>query len=124
MDGYDKSNRNAHQVHPVLDSQALLVGYEKPSPPPPSAEDSITPPPPPPPLVQQQQQQCYPLTPNICVEAGRIQFIKAEPTVEGVQQTPGRVTVTRGQQTDVQQFDEFEYERVGGASCSNFKKFK
>lgn len=72
---------------------------------------------------------CYPLAPNICVEAGRIQFIKQEE--EGVQMLPdglptppttpiarGRVTVTRGQQTDAG-FDLFDDNKVGGASFCN-----
>jgi hypothetical protein len=70
--------------------------------------------------------QCYPLAPNICVEAGRIQFIRQE--TEGVQQLPdslptppatprscGRVTVTRGQQTELGD-EEFDEEKVEGAS--------
>lgn len=64
----------------------------------------------------------YPLTPNIIVEAGRIEFVK--PTVDGsFESTPtppttprigGRITVTRGQQTsdDEESFDDV---KVGGA---------
>ncbi|XP_050304279.1 uncharacterized protein LOC126741872 isoform X2 [Anthonomus grandis grandis] len=95
--------RSAHQVHPVLDARHL-VGYEK-------NERADTPPPPPPP------QRCLPLTPNICVEAGRIQFVKTpeEETssssssssnsntgpaaINGIANT-GRVTITRGLQTE------------------------
>ncbi|XP_066246807.1 uncharacterized protein [Euwallacea similis] len=84
--------RSAHQVHPVLDARHL-VGYEK-------TERADTPPPPPP-------QRCLPLAPNICVEAGRIQFVKHEeensitplPAVNGMANS-GRITVTRGLQTD------------------------
>lgn len=75
--------------------------------------------------MQAQNQQCYPLTPNICVEAGRIQFIRPEiaATTEGVHTKndpaaslggTGRVTVTRGQQTELHELEEYEYERVGG----------
>lgn len=69
--------------------------------------------------------QCYPLAPNICVEAGRIQFIRQE--ADGVQELPdslptppatprvvGRVTVTRGLQTDEGKED-FDQIKVGGA---------
>lgn len=67
----------------------------------------------------------YPITPNICVEGGRIEFIKLSP--DGVQGPPegvptppptprigGRITVTRGQQTsdDEEKFDDL---KVGGA---------
>lgn len=85
--------RSAHQVHPVLDARHL-VGYEK-------TERADTPPPPPP-------QRCLPLAPNICVEAGRIQFVKHEdestaPPANGTVNT-GRVTVTRGLQTEGDEF--------------------
>uniref|UniRef100_A0AAR5Q014 BMERB domain-containing protein n=1 Tax=Dendroctonus ponderosae TaxID=77166 RepID=A0AAR5Q014_DENPD len=70
--------RSTHQVHPVLDARHL-VGYEK---------DGDTPPPPPP--------RCLPLAPNICVEAGRIQFVRQE-----AEAPPARVT--RGLQTDEQE---------------------
>ncbi|XP_030757227.1 uncharacterized protein LOC115883081 [Sitophilus oryzae] len=85
--------RSAHQVHPVLDARHL-VGYEK-------TERADTPPPPPP-------QRCLPLAPNICVEAGQIQFVKHEdestaPPANGTVNT-GRVTVTRGLQTEGDEF--------------------
>ncbi|XP_076253350.1 uncharacterized protein LOC143191823 isoform X4 [Rhynchophorus ferrugineus] len=84
--------RSAHQVHPVLDARHL-VGYEK-------TERADTPPPPP--------QRCLPLAPNICVEAGRIQFVKQDeepvpPPVNGIANA-GRVTVTRGLQTENDEF--------------------
>ncbi|KAL1490157.1 hypothetical protein ABEB36_012896 [Hypothenemus hampei] len=90
--------RSTHQVHPVLDARHL-VGYEK-------IDRSDTPSPPLP------QQKCLPLAPNICVEAGRIQFMRQEdecsnlpplPTINGIASC-GRVTVTRGLQTDVDDF--------------------
>ncbi|KAJ8917800.1 hypothetical protein NQ315_010706, partial [Exocentrus adspersus] len=98
----DKVQLRPHQVHPVLDSQALLC-YEKP----PLSDRPSTPPPP---------QNCYPLAPNICVEAGRIQFIRQQ--TEGTAPPPplpepplvtgsGRVTVTRGLQTEIEPEDEF-----------------
>lgn len=65
----------------------------------------------------------YPLTPNIIVEAGRIEFVK--PNVDGTyENTPtppttprmgGRITVTRGQQTSDDE-DSFDNIKVGGAS--------
>lgn len=104
------------QVHPVLDSQALLC-YEKP----PLADRSSTPPPP---------QSCYPLAPNICVEAGRIQFIRQETEGAAPPQPPpsdalvgagGRVTVTRGLQTDVGEDEaDFREVQVGGDTGTPF----
>ncbi|CAH0555703.1 unnamed protein product [Brassicogethes aeneus] len=91
--------RTHHQVHPVLDSQ-VLVCYEKQS-----LERETTPP---------AGQNCYPLVPNICVEAGRIQFINQEaesydasppPMLNEVSPTSGRVTITRGLQTDEEELD-------------------
>ncbi|XP_063922150.1 uncharacterized protein LOC135136678 isoform X3 [Zophobas morio] len=108
---------SARQVHPVCEDKAHFLGYDKHvvmpelspndlangSPPPYPKRASLDSNPSP--------TQCYPLAPNICVEAGRIQFIRQE--TEGVQQPPdslptppttpracGRVTVTRGQQTE------------------------
>ncbi|XP_049824020.1 uncharacterized protein LOC109604720 isoform X3 [Aethina tumida] len=97
LDGFERGEKTqlrGHQVHPVLDSQ-VLVCYEKQG----VQERETTPPAP---------QNCYPLVPNICVEAGRIQFINQEQQDGGngalalndVSPTGGRVTVTRGQQTD------------------------
>lgn len=61
----------------------------------------------------------YPLAPNICVEAGRIEFIKQSPdgSAASPPSTPStprigaRITVTRGQQTVD---DEYEEMKVGG----------
>ncbi|XP_060528488.1 uncharacterized protein LOC132703328 isoform X2 [Cylas formicarius] len=103
LDG-DKPQLRSHQVHPVLDSHHI-VGYEKH---PLEAADCPSTPPPPP--------RCLPLAPNICVEAGRIQFVRSEtggvtqhnhagvsppppPTIDGIASS-GRVTVTRGLQTE------------------------
>lgn len=113
---YDKAGRigsaNGRQVHPLYDEKVHpLCGDVDASPPPYPKRASLdsnpsptqcwgyddSPPP-----------QCYPLAPNICVEAGRIQFIRK--SAESVQDTPpaspvaprteGRITVTRGLQTD------------------------
>lgn len=78
--------RSAHQVHPVLDARHL-VGYEK------GGETLPTAAP-----------QCRPLAPNICVEAGRIQFVRPE---EGAR-------VSRSQQTDEQH--DLVRVQVGGAN--------
>ncbi|KAK9879892.1 hypothetical protein WA026_008395 [Henosepilachna vigintioctopunctata] len=69
--------------------------------------------------------QCYPLAPNICVEAGRIQFIRhdsSDTTQESSvstspvapRATEARITVTRGQQTEGDDCLQFEQEKVGG----------
>ncbi|KAJ8948186.1 hypothetical protein NQ318_010459 [Aromia moschata] len=108
----DKGQLRPHQVHPVLDSQALLC-YEKP----PLGERPSTPPPP---------QSCYPLAPNICVEAGRIQFIRQDTDGAAQQPSPapppdplagtGRVTVTRGLQTEFEEDVDFREIQVGGGT--------
>ncbi|XP_074031614.1 uncharacterized protein isoform X3 [Leptinotarsa decemlineata] len=100
----DKAQLRSHQVHPVLDTRQTIICYEKP--PPPIGDRPPTPPP--------SHNSCYPLAPNICVEAGRIQFIRQEsegapvppppdPAVAATaaqHQRGGRITVTRGLQTE------------------------
>ncbi|RZC34827.1 hypothetical protein BDFB_001091, partial [Asbolus verrucosus] len=119
------SRPSVRQVHPVCEDKAHLLGYDKHVMMPElSPNDLVNGSPPPYPKrasldSNPSPTQCYPLAPNICVEAGRIQFIRQD--TEGVQQLPdslptppatprvcGRVTVTRGQQTDlgVESFDE------------------
>ncbi|XP_064211325.1 uncharacterized protein LOC661743 isoform X3 [Tribolium castaneum] len=104
----DKPSRpSVRQVHPVCEDKAHFLAYDKSimelasndgSPPPYPKRASLDSNPSP--------TQCYPLAPNICVEAGRIQFIKqeVEDAVDGLPTPPatprGRVTVTRGLQTD------------------------
>ncbi|CAG9862014.1 unnamed protein product [Phyllotreta striolata] len=87
----DKPQLRQHQVHPVLDVRQTVTCYDKPAAPP-------APPTPPP------AGSCYPLAPNICVEAGRIQFIRQEAEGAPVPPPPpdpaARVTVARGAQTD------------------------
>lgn len=115
------------QVHPVVDARQTVICYEKSTSPNTNdyhtqATNNRRPGTPPP------QNTCYPLAPNICVEAGRIQFVRREPdgaqihpqpppsTVDGDRNTnstgrlsnsgtipqtqQSRVTVTRGLQTD------------------------
>lgn len=89
------------QVHPVVDSRQTLICYEKPNNP--NANDHlcqtsnnrrpITPPP---------QNTCYPLAPNICVEAGRIQFVRRESDGTQVHQQPPPSTIdcTGGRNTN------------------------
>ncbi|XP_044754121.1 uncharacterized protein LOC123313336 isoform X2 [Coccinella septempunctata] len=117
---------SVRQVHPLLDEKAHpLCGDIESSPPPypkRASLDSNTSP------TQcwgafdcdPKSPQCYPLTPNICVEAGRIQFIRHDSSDTTTQDsTPpaspvlprtveARITVTRGLQTDgdVDQFAE------------------
>ncbi|XP_044264437.1 uncharacterized protein LOC123011170 isoform X2 [Tribolium madens] len=106
----DKPSRpSVRQVHPVCEDKAHFLAYDTKttimelgshdgSPPPYPKRASLESNPSP--------TQCYPLAPNICVEAGRIQFIKqdGEGAVEGLPTPPatprGRVTVTRGLQTE------------------------
>ena len=130
---------SARQVHPVCEDKAHFLGYDKHvvmpelspndlangSPPPYPKRASLDSNPSP--------TQCYPLAPNICVEAGRSQFIRQE--TEGVQQPPdslptppttpracGRVTVTRGQQTE-EGDESFDDAKVGGCRC-RFTKYR
>lgn len=122
----DKPSRpSVRQVHPVCEDKAhfLMMPELDPS-------DLVNGSPPPYPKrasldSNPSPTQCYPLAPNICVEAGRIQFIRQDS--DGVQQLPdslptppttprvvGRVTVTRGLQTDEGKED-FDHIKVGGA---------
>ena len=101
------------QIHPVCEDRTQLHAYEnKPAPAAilaTSPSISLDPPsyPAPPPLPT------YPLTPNICVEGGRIEFIKTPPDVATDRKFPPTTssssstssfqqhqTVTRAQQTD------------------------
>ncbi|KAK4876144.1 hypothetical protein RN001_012566, partial [Aquatica leii] len=103
---------SVRQVHPVCDEKAQLLAYEKHTslethhPKRPSIDLNASPPPYPKraSLDSNPSPTSYPITPNICVEAGRIEFIKQ--TVDGALEnvvTPKideRITVTRGLQTD------------------------
>nr|CAH7759652.1 unnamed protein product [Callosobruchus chinensis] len=89
----DKSQLRPHQVHPAFDHHALLCYDDKLT-----VEAAVSPPVP----------VSMPPPPNICVEAGRIQFVRrdedgaavtAEAAAVNTQAVP-RVTVTRGLQTD------------------------
>jgi hypothetical protein len=125
VDKEKPSRPSVRQVHPVCEDKAHFLGYDKHGVMPElSPNDLVNGSPPPYPKrasldSNPSPTQCYPLAPNICVEAGRIQFIRQE--TEGVQQLPdslptppatprscGRVTVTRGQQTELgdEEFDE------------------
>ncbi|KAG5866143.1 hypothetical protein JTB14_038114 [Gonioctena quinquepunctata] len=118
LDGCDKEKAQLrpHQVHPVHDTRQTIICYDKP--PPPSNHVDHRPPTPPP------QNSCYPLAPNICVEAGRIQFIRQESEGAPVPPPPdpapggGRVTVSRGLQTEAEEEEDvlgFREVQVGGA---------
>lgn len=117
------------QVHPVCDDKAQLIVFDRR----PSVEkkrptlDLNASPPPYPKrasLDSNPSPTAYPLAPNICVEAGRIEFVKQSPDgvvgfPDGVGTPPttprigGRITVTRGQQTADEEFDEA---KVSGAT--------
>ncbi|XP_057653435.1 uncharacterized protein LOC130892214 isoform X3 [Diorhabda carinulata] len=122
LDGYDrdKPQLRPHQVHPVLDSRQTIICYEK-------SPVAISDRPPSP----QPQNSCYPLAPNICVEAGRIQFIRQEvedapvpvppppdhvttaaPATQQSPNTGARITVTRGLQTDEQEGDSQTFREI------------
>ena len=111
------------QIHPVCEEKAQLLAYENNKPAPaailtPSPALPLEPPsyPAPPPLPT------YPLTPNICVEGGRIEFIKT-PTDDPADRkfppptpTPApqqTQTVTRAQQT-VDEEEKTDIAKVGG----------
>ncbi|KAJ9580374.1 hypothetical protein L9F63_003967, partial [Diploptera punctata] len=99
------------QIHPVCEEKAQLLAYENNKTAPaailaPSPAVPVEPPsyPAPPPLPT------YPLTPNICVEGGRIEFIKTPTDVSADKIFPPPMptptppplqtqTVTRAQQT-------------------------
>ncbi|XP_017769603.1 PREDICTED: uncharacterized protein LOC108557554, partial [Nicrophorus vespilloides] len=113
---------SVRQVHPVCDEKAQLLAYDKcdggvgggggkrsslgevnGSPPPYPKRASL----------ESNPSPTYPLTPNICVEGGRIEFIKPPPEGDTAATTPTetpptppatprvvRVTVTRALQTD------------------------
>ncbi|KAF5292629.1 hypothetical protein FQA39_LY13962 [Lamprigera yunnana] len=103
---------SVRQVHPVCDEKAQLLAYEKHAslethhPKRPSIDLNASPPPYPKraSLDSNPSPTSYPITPNICVEAGRIEFIKQ--TVDGALDSMAgtkineRITVTRGLQTD------------------------
>ncbi|GLV32494.1 hypothetical protein CBL_00796 [Carabus blaptoides fortunei] len=88
--------RCVRQVHPVCEEKAHVIAYDK------RASLDSNPP-------------AYPLAPNICVEAGRIEFIKMPPDGNEIETIPtppltpklgAKVTVTRAQQTsDDEKFD-------------------
>lgn len=88
------------QVHPVVETRQTLICYEKP-PNNQSANDHpshtsnnrrpVTPPP---------QNTCYPLAPNICVEAGRIQFVRRETDGAQVHQLPPPCAIESGRNTN------------------------
>lgn len=126
---------SVRQVHPVCEDKAQLIVYDKrssivvgdsaPKRPPPAAlsiEANASPPPYPKraSLDSNPSPTSYPLAPNICVEAGRIEFIKQSPdggtaSPPSTPSTPrigARITVTRGQQTVD---DEYEEMKVGAA---------
>ncbi|GJQ71335.1 hypothetical protein Trydic_g11069 [Trypoxylus dichotomus] len=110
---------SARQVHPVCEDKAQLLAYDKhPNVDPnhhqkrPSIDLNASPPPYPKraSLDSNPSPTSYPLTPNIIVEAGRIEFVKpnadgAAPFVESTPTPPttprigSRITVTRAQQT-------------------------
>ncbi|KAF5281466.1 hypothetical protein FQR65_LT14674 [Abscondita terminalis] len=103
---------SVRQVHPVCDEKAQLLAYEKHTtletvlPKRPNIDLNDSPPPYPKraSLDSNPSPTAYPITPNICVEAGRIEFIKQ--AVEGALESAStskineRITVTRGLQTD------------------------
>ncbi|XP_031352012.1 uncharacterized protein LOC116177237 isoform X3 [Photinus pyralis] len=103
---------SVRQVHPLCDEKAQLLAYEKPSSLEtnhnnrPSIDLNASPPPYPKraSLDSNPSPTSYPITPNICVEAGRIEFIKQ--TVDGALESVAttkideRITITRGLQTD------------------------
>lgn len=120
------------QIHPVCEDRTQLLAYEnKPT----SAAILATSPslpldppsyPAPPPLPT------YPLTPNICVEGGRIEFIKTPPDVATDRKFPPTPTptpspssstlssqqaqtVTRAQQT-VDEDEKTDVAKVGGST--------
>lgn len=129
--------QSVRQVHPVCEEKAQILAYDKRSnidkvvvqPRRPTLELNGSPPPYPKraSLESNPSPTSYPLTPNICVEAGRIEFIK--PSVDGENdsvRTPpstpkisGRITVTRGLQTsdDEEKFDDV---KVGGVPYFHF----
>lgn len=117
---------SVRQVHPVCDEKVQLLAYDKHSsvethhPKRPSIDLNASPPPYPKraSLDSNPSPAAYPLAPNICVEAGRIEFIKqcVDGSLESVA-TPKideRITVTRGLQTD--ENEKFDEGKVGGVS--------
>lgn len=118
------------QVHPVCDDKAQLIAYDKRAsiagggdrPKRPSLDLNASPPPYPKRASLDSNPSptaAYPLAPNICVEAGRIEFIKQSPdgappaTPPSTPRIGARITVTRGLQTDdVEKCDDV---KVGGA---------
>lgn len=104
--------RCVRQVHPVCEEKAHVIAYDK------RASLDSNPP-------------AYPLAPNICVEAGRIEFIKMPPdgneteTIPTPPLTPklgAKVTVTRAQQTSDD--EKFDVAKVGGSTiCSRSPKW-
>lgn len=130
---------SARQVHPVCEDKAQLLAYDKhPNVDPnhqkrPSIDLNASPPPYPKraSLDSNPSPTSYPLTPNIIVEAGRIEFVKpssdgaSTPFVESTPTPPttprigGRITVTRGQQTSDDEESCFDDVKVGGV-CLHF----
>lgn len=125
---------SVRQVHPACDDKAPLIVYDKRSSvvvsdavtkrPPPAAltlEANASPPPYPKraSLDSNPSPTSYPIAPNICVEAGRIEFIKqcpdggtaSPPSTPSTPRIGARVTITRGLQTVD---DEYEEMKVGG----------
>lgn len=120
-------------MHPVCDDKTQLIVFDrrpsvekKERPKRPSLSLSASPPPYPKraSLDSNPSPTAYPLAPNICVEAGRIEFVKQSPDgvpgfPDGVGTPPttpqigGRITVTRGQQTAEEELG-FDDTKVGG----------
>lgn len=121
------------QVHPVCDDKAQLIAYDKRTslegdrPKRPSLDLNASPPPYPKraSLESNPSPTAYPLAPNICVEAGRIEFVKQSPdgasptlaTPPGTPRIGARITVTRGLQTTEDELGAYDEAKVGGVVC-------
>lgn len=112
---------SVRQVHPLIDDK-MHQAYDK--------SGTIEAPPPPPPSLGSMgvPQHNHPPPPNICVEGGRIEFIKlpsdggydaveAKPPMRAVDapaKALAKITVTRAQQTDDD--DSFDQAKVGATT--------
>lgn len=131
---------SVRQVHPVCEEKAQILAYDKRSSIErnqkhhrPSLDINASPPPYPKraSLESNPSPTSYPLAPNICVEAGRIEFIK--PAADGASDTTptppttpriggGRITVTKALQTSDDE-EKLDSVKVGGATETNVQFF-